>query len=85
MSRSRKKSPVVCVVGGGNGKIFRRCANKAMRARTRMALAHGDFDGAPQRLIEVSCIWDYKDWTQYVTSEDSERMHATLKKQMRKK
>ena len=85
MSRSRKKSPVVCVVGGGNGKAFRRCANKAMRARTRKALAHGDFDDAPERLTEVSCIWDYKDWTRYVTSDDSERMHETLKQQMRKK
>lgn len=85
MSRSRKKAPVVCVVGGGNGKIFRRCANKAMRARTRMAISQGIFDHAPQRLEEVSCIWDYKDWTRYVTSEDSERMHETLKQQMRKK
>jgi len=85
MSRSRKKAPVVCVVGGGNGKIFRRCANKAMRARTRMALAHGDFDDAPQRLKEVSCIWDYKDWRSYVTSNDSERMQAALQKEQRKK
>jgi hypothetical protein len=85
MSRSRKKSPVVCVVGGGNGKIFRRCANKAMRRRERVALSQGDFDAIPQRLKEVSCIWDYKDWTRYVTSEDSANLHAALKKEQRKK
>lgn len=84
MSRSRKRSPVVVVVGAGRGKPFRRCANKAMRRRTKAALAVGCFDCAPVRLEEVSDIYDYKDWSRYVTSEDSASLHRELKKQMRK-
>jgi len=84
MSRSRKKSPVVCLAGGNNGKAFRRSANKAMRARVRAALTQECFDQLPQRLEEVSCIWDYKDWTRYVTSEDPMRLHDVLVKQIRK-
>ena len=56
-----------------------------MRRREKAAISQGDFDDAPQRLEEVSDIYDYKDWSCYVTSEDSEHLHQTLQKQLRKK
>jgi len=84
MSRSRKRAPVVVVVGAGRGKPFRRCANKAMRRRTKEAIAAGCFDCAPVRIEEVSCIYDYKDWSRYITSDDLESFREELKKQMRK-
>jgi len=84
MSRSRKKKPVVTIVGGGNGKIFRRTAHKSMRAKVRTALAQGSFEDVPTRMEEVSDIYDYKDWSRYVTSEDSESLHKELQRQRRK-
>lgn len=84
MSRSRKKAPVVCVVGAGNGKRFRRAAHKAMRARARAALSQERYHDVPLRMEEVSNIYDYKDWTRYVTSEDSESLRELAEKQARK-
>jgi len=84
MSRSRKRSRVVVIVRGSLGRLFRRRANKAMRRRTKLALVRGRYEHAPRRLEEVSDIYDYKDWSRYVTSEDSESLHRALKKQMRK-
>lgn len=84
MSRSRRRTPVVTVVRG-NGKAFRRTAHKSMRAKARAALAQDLFDQLPIRMEEVSNIYAYKDWSRYVTSEDTDRLHDVLKKQMRKK
>jgi hypothetical protein len=85
MSRSRKKSPHLCVVGGNNGKEFRRAAHSAMRARTKALIAQGRFEDVPTKMEEVSSIYDYKDWSTYVTSDDSDRHKEAVQKQMRKK
>ncbi len=84
MSRSRKKKPVVCLAGANSGKSFRREAHRAMRARTRAALAQGRYDDAPLRMEEVSDIYNYRDWVSYVTPGDREWLQDVAKKQMRK-
>jgi len=55
-----------------------------MRAKVRTALAQGSFEDVPTRMEEVSDIYDYKDWSRYVTSEDSESLHKELQRQRRK-
>lgn len=84
MSRSRKKKPVVCLAGSNSGKSFRRAAHKAMRAKTRAALSHENYDDVPLRLEEVSDIYDYRDWITYVTPGDREWLQDVAKRQMRK-
>lgn len=84
MSRSRKRSRFIDIAASGNGRVFRRCANKAMRAKARAAIKQCHFDDLPVRLEEVSEIYDYKDYSRYVSTDDSEWSLKVWEQQKRK-
>jgi hypothetical protein len=73
MSRSRKKTPIHGITTARSEKQDKRHANRALRARARSSMAHGD-EVAPA-LREVSDVWcmdkDGKVWS-------GSRSHALL-------